>query len=546
MDTTKAKRIQEMGGLVLFALSLLLLLSLVSFTPADLPLYSSEPNQPAANWIRIVGAWVSGGLFFAIGWSSFGIPAVLFIWGLLKCLHREEKLLSVRLWGAVVLFMVLSALLSLIPVSPTFRFTLGGVTGLFVSDLLIQYFGRVGSFVLLVTLAALSLILTVNLAVFPFLVKAANALKGAATAIRFPVLRRQQSSQGSSVTLTRSGTGPTIRVPEAPQEKPQRPKITTVLPPPKTRPEPVAMSRSKPPVSPERPAGITQPVRGAYTLPSLDLLEPPEPLKKHQRREDLEGSSKVLEETLRDFGIEVRVIQVEQGPVITRYELQPAPGIKVTRITALSDDIALAMKATSVRILAPIPGKSAVGIEVPNSVSSTVTLREVLETAKFQHHSGKLTLALGKDTSGNPIVADLAEMPHLLIAGTTGAGKTVCVNAMIASLLFTYSPDELRFLMIDPKMVELAMYNGLPHLITPVVTDSKKVKGALSWMVAEMTRRYQCLAKAGVRNIASYNSKFPEEGQAPPEGLPLKLPYLIMVIDELADLMMTVPQEIEA
>ena len=508
MDPVKAKRIQIVWGIVLFAASLLLFLSLVSFTPSDLSFYSSQPNPLAKNWVGIVGSWVSGMLLFSLGWSSFLIPAVLFVWGLLECLHQDEKLL-IRLWGGVVLFVVLSALLSLSPAVPALRFKLGGIVGLFVCDLLIRYFTRVGSLILLLTFGTLSFILTVNLSVFPLLARALRSVKKGVAQLK---PSRQRMAQRPS---------PRNERPEEPEkEKGPTPKIRVEMP---AQPKPV------------RPMMSTPGKSGDYTLPTLDLLETPPPLKERQIRENLEESSRILEETLRDFGIEVKVTDVEQGPVITRYELQPAPGIKVNRITALSDDIALTMKAQSVRILAPIPGKAAVGIEVPNSTSVTVYLREVLAAPPFQRATGKLTLALGKDTAGEALVADLSEMPHLLIAGTTGSGKTVCVNAMIASLLFVHSPDTLKFLMVDPKMVELAMYNALPHLIAPVVTDPKKVKGALAWMVAEMGKRYQLLSKAAVRNIEMYNQKSTEG----------KLPYLILVIDELADLMMTVPQEVE-
>ena len=230
------------------------------------------------------------------------------------------------------------------------------------------------------------------------------------------------------------------------------------------------------------------------------------------------------------------MVNISKGPVITRYELQPAPGVKVNRITTLSDDIALAMKAPTIRIVAPIPGKSAVGIEVPNQSSSLVYLREILESSEYQKEaaSSKLAMALGKDISGKSVVANLGEMPHLLIAGTTGSGKTVCVNSLIMSMIYNATPDELRFIMVDPKMVELAVYNGLPHLLCPVVTNAKKAAGALDWVVNEMEERYRILAKATARNIDLFNKKSEE-----------KLPYIVVIIDELADLMLVVQQDVE-
>ncbi len=248
--------------------------------------------------------------------------------------------------------------------------------------------------------------------------------------------------------------------------------------------------------------------------------------------------------------------EVERGPVITRYELEPAPGVKVNRIVSLNDDIALAMKAHSVRIVAPIPGKARVGIEVPNSTAAVVYLQEVLATQEFKSQAKdyKLTMALGKDVAGMPIVTDLGEMPHLLIAGTTGSGKTVCVNTIITSMLYSNTPDELRFVMVDPKMVELAIFNGLPHLLCPVVTDHKRVGATLNWVVEEMDARYRLLAKAGARNIEIYNEKMAklENASSKPQGeagvdneLPQHIPYIVVIIDELADLMMIAAAEIE-
>jgi S-DNA-T family DNA segregation ATPase FtsK/SpoIIIE len=262
-------------------------------------------------------------------------------------------------------------------------------------------------------------------------------------------------------------------------------------------------------------------------------LDSPPPLEERQIKEDLAASARILEETLEDFGISAKVTDIEQGPVITRYELDPAPGVKLNRIVALSDDVALAMKAQSVRIIAPIPGKGRVGVEVPNTQSSFVYLKEVLSGKEFQEAKSMLTLALGKDITGKPIVDDLDDMPHILIAGTTGSGKTVCVNSLILSLLFKASPNDLKFLMIDPKMVELMPFNGLPHLLCPVVTDPKKASVALNWVVNEMEERYRLLAKVGVRNIEAYNEK--QES----------IPYIVVIIDEFADLMSVARDQIE-
>lgn len=276
-----------------------------------------------------------------------------------------------------------------------------------------------------------------------------------------------------------------------------------------------------------------------YQLPSTDLLtEVPDDNSQQDKKEVL-ANAKLLEETLSNFGIEAKVVQISRGPAITRYELQPSPGVKVSRIVSLSDDIALNLAAQQVRIVAPIPGKAAVGIEVPNKTISMVPLREVLESDGIQEAESKLAFSLGKDISGKPIVADLAKMPHLLVAGSTGSGKSVCINTIISSILFRARPDEVKFLMIDPKVVELNIYNGIPHLILPVVTDPKKASIALNWAVQEMTDRYKLFAEAGVRDITGYNRKLSAAGNT------TGIPKIVVIIDELADLMMVAPNAVE-
>ncbi|MBI2875003.1 MAG: DNA translocase FtsK 4TM domain-containing protein [Firmicutes bacterium] len=274
-----------------------------------------------------------------------------------------------------------------------------------------------------------------------------------------------------------------------------------------------------------------------FRLPPLAILQRP-PRAPSRADKDLADNGKLLEETLESFGVRAKVVRISRGPTITRYEIQPAPGVKVSRILNLSDDIALNMAAADVRIEAPIPGKAALGIEVPNRVVSTVFLREVLETQEFEESQSRLTVGLGKDIAGQVVMADLAKMPHLLIAGTTGSGKSVCLNVIVASIIFKASPDEVKFLMIDPKVVELNTYNGIPHLIAPVVTEPKKAAGALRWVLREMQQRYELFAGAGVKDIMTYNKLISRRGDA---GLPL----IVVIIDELADLMMVAAHEVE-
>jgi S-DNA-T family DNA segregation ATPase FtsK/SpoIIIE len=277
-----------------------------------------------------------------------------------------------------------------------------------------------------------------------------------------------------------------------------------------------------------------------YSLPPLSLLTKPLRVKSSRLNKEILENVRILEETLNNFGVQVCVSQVHRGPAITRYEVQPAPGIKVSKIVRLADDIALSLAAPDVRIEAPIPGKAALGIEVPNREVLPVYLREILECPEFMDAASKITIALGKDIAGNPIIADLMKMPHLLIAGATGSGKSVCLNAIITSILYKATPDDVKFVMIDPKMVELITYNGIPHLLSPVVIDPRRAASALKWVVGEMENRYELFASLGIRDITRYNSMCREQG-----WLHEPLPLIVVVIDELADLMLIAPIEVE-
>jgi S-DNA-T family DNA segregation ATPase FtsK/SpoIIIE len=340
----------------------------------------------------------------------------------------------------------------------------------------------------------------------------------------------------------------------------------------------------KPKPAPKKPKPITvasTPMIGNYQLPLMDFLQQPDPtLRPTESKEELMANARLMQQTLAQFDIEVALGDITKGPTITRYELHPAPGVKLEKITALNNNIAAALKAERIHILAPVPGKSSVGVEVPNAVKTKVIMRDLLESEEWRNTKAKVPLALGKDVYGHPIVSDLSEMPHLLIAGSTGSGKSVCINAIITSLLFKFSPDQLRFVMIDPKVVELQHYNLLPHLVVPVVTDPKKVILALRWVVNEMEKRYQIFARVGVRNIGSFNSRpkdkpipsaepelpltarkekvepgaegfaveVDEEIVVPREEdivIPEKLSYIVVIIDELADLMLVAPADVE-
>lgn len=282
-------------------------------------------------------------------------------------------------------------------------------------------------------------------------------------------------------------------------------------------------------------ASIEQEVK-EYVFPPVSLLKKPQPASADKRREMQETANKLME-ILKNFGVEARLLQVTQGPTVTRYEIQPSTGIKLSKITGLAEDIALNLAVPTV-LVAPVPGKAAVGIEVPNTTVNTVSVRELIESTKFKDASSKLTVAFGKDIGGNVVVGDIAKMPHVLIAGSTGSGKSVCINTIITSILYKATPEEVKLIMVDPKVVELGVYNGIPHLLIPVVTDPKKAAGALNWAVGEMMRRYALFAETGSRNLTGYNELMVKNNEP-------KLPQLVLIIDELADLMMVAAKEVE-
>ncbi|MGV3757646.1 MAG: DNA translocase FtsK 4TM domain-containing protein [Verrucomicrobiota bacterium] len=347
--------------------------------------------------------------------------------------------------------------------------------------------------------------------------------------------------------------------------------------------EPLPVIRPKPGPKKNKPITVASvPLIGNYQLPPMDFFQyPDQNVKPTESKEELMANARLMQNTLAQFGIEVQLGDITKGPTITRYELHPAPGVKLEKIAGLNNNIAAALKAERINILAPVPGKSSVGVEVPNLVKTKVIMRDLLESPEWKNSKARIPLALGKDVYGNPIIADLAEMPHLLIAGSTGSGKSVCINSIVGSLLYKFGPDQVRFVMIDPKVVELQQYNVLPHLVVPVVTDPKKVILALRWVVNEMEKRYQIFAKVGVRNIKSFNERPKDKPKAPSNELelpltakkerieagadgfaveldeeivvpreddiiiPEKLSYIVVIIDELADLMLVAPADVE-
>ena len=564
LDKTKWNEIQ---AIMLFAAAILILISLVTFDFADIGFFTSKVNYPIKNFAGLFGAYVGAVLIFVMGLSAYVIPLLVISWAFARLYGITPQKFYFKIFGTFFLILASSSIFSILGRGPSaalgagdnsFRFSLGGIIGLVFSDFLIKYLGRLGAIVVIAVLFLLSVLLATEFLLLPFLSNLFNNFREMSSGFK-----GRLSSRSGLPTIAVKRRSPAERVSplsgavkaekEAPDLSAKRDSSHPAL---KKEPlferKPLINLSDQPAKPAPREVVKSQPVvAGGYKLPSLDLLESPPPVEARKIKEDFEGNARILEETLRDFEIEAKVVAYNKGPVITRYELEPAPGVKIHKITSLSDNIALAMKAQSIRIVAPIPGKGTIGVEVPNSTSTLVYLKEVLDSKEYRAMTSKLKLGLGKDIAGAPVVADLATMPHLLIAGATGSGKTVCVNTIITSLLFNSTPDEIKFIMIDPKRVELAVFNDLPHLLTPVVTDAKKVATTLDWVVSEMDSRYELFAKAGVRNIALYNEKMSgpkalkgEEGEED-EEFPARLPYIIVVIDELADLMMVAQTDVE-
>jgi S-DNA-T family DNA segregation ATPase FtsK/SpoIIIE len=502
----RIKRIkQEVIGVISVMGSIYLLISLLTHNIKDPVLFfrTIEPPEHFRNLGGLIGANISGWMIILFGFAAFLIPIFIIIYGVKRLLGREGH--RVYLLGGVLFIISSSMLFSLL--SEAFFITLdkypdgiGGLLGKGMAYIANELVYTPGAYIF-----SLSLFLTSIILLSPVSVTA--------LALR----RKKQKIQNRKEKK---------KVEEIIEEPPEEQDIII------REPEKLSLSQ---PLSKPVPEPVTSRKIGSYELPSLELLNIPDSSASRPSKEDLLSDSSLIEKKLEDFGVEGKITQVHPGPIVTMYEFEPAPGIKINRIVSLSDDLALALKAQSVRV-SPIPGKAVIGIEVPNRQRDTVFLREILSSEIFQKSKSKLTLGLGKDISGSPVIADLWKMPHLLVAGATGAGKSVSINSMVMSILYKATPSEVKMLMVDPKLLELSAYEEIPHLISPVITNPKEAADSLKKMVIEMERRYRVLAEKAARNIESYNLQASDEE---------RIPYLVVIIDELADLMFTAPNDVE-
>lgn len=660
-DSESSHGFNDIIGVALLAVALLLLVAQLSFDRYDLEINRNPPNKPAHNWIGPLGAQMAYASFFVFGAAAYVLPGLLACFGLAHWFQALSYLRRRWPWG-VVLMCACMGLLHLadsgVLMAQARRAmsapSVGGFIGLTMYEYLFWMLGTVGAAIVYGAFHLISLLFLTNFQLGEWLRKLwalrsresnediapeEQALERRARELQKQVRKLQEDAERSgigadlqpvpeptvrdlSISQPKSGRTRKAAVPE-PSAEPAPPDegevisareiaaattgdilgksgdgsadatVRTADKPGDEKAEPEvhiapASAPPAPPAKPKLPARRPKPIAvaatpliGNYQLPSLDFLQHPDVnLKPTESKEELMANARLMQQTLAQFDIDVSLGDITKGPTITRYELHPAPGVKLEKIQSLSNNLAAALKAERIHILAPVPGKSSVGVEVPNLVKTKVIMRDLLESDEWRNTKARIPLALGKDVYGHPIVADLAEMPHLLIAGSTGSGKSVCINAIIASLLYRFSPDQLRFVMIDPKVVELQHYNALPHLVVPVVNDPKKVILALRWVVNEMEKRYQIFAKVGVRNIKSFNDRPKNKPMPAPEPelplmakkekvepgadgfavevdeeivvpreedivIPEKLSYIVVIIDELADLMLVAPADVE-
>jgi S-DNA-T family DNA segregation ATPase FtsK/SpoIIIE len=548
------RRLREAGALLLLPLAIYLLVCLASYNDQDPSWGHVGTIEHARNFGGAVGANIANLLRYIFGWVSYCFPLLFLLLGVQVLRQRGEEAehpweSSLRLIGFVFFFITAPALLYLNFAEPVLPQGVGGIIGQWVGHGLLQAFGEKGAPLLLLALFLIAVTLATGLSWFKVmdwtgqgtlmlvgwlrgkLRQAPEAAKAQQARAQRDVVKKAEAARQAKREPVR------IETPPAPVAKSERAKLETQIP---------------------LFVGASQPGE----LPPLSLLDEAPEQGPGYSEETLEVLSRQVELKLKDFRIEAKVVGVYPGPVITRFELEPAAGVRGSQVSSLDKDIARGLSVVSVRVVDVIPGKNVIGLEIPNTRKQIVYLSEILRSDKYDQMKSPLALALGKDIGGKPVVTDLAKMPHLLVAGTTGSGKSVAVNAMVLSLLYKASPKDVRMIMIDPKMLELSVYEGIPHLLAPVVTDMKEAANALRWCVAEMERRYKLMAAVGVRNLGGFNKKVKDAEAA---GQPLldplfrpnpempnlaaeplePLPYIVIIIDEFADMMMIVGKKVE-
>ncbi len=560
VSSTVKRTVRESALWVCGAIAIILLLALLTYHPDD-PGFSHTGTGASRlhNVIGPAGAWYADLSFYLAGMPAYLLPLMVVVMGWMLFSARftsaplDKVVLATRIGGFLLALVTSCGLATLHFYNPALRESAGGILGQLVGNGMESALGLLGATLLMLALWLASISLFTGLSWLDAMDWTGRQVLNGLGAIRRQfgamqekvVARQEQQKRQQVVRQKRKFETARVAAKPKPTIKPAAKKPEKSLRAQKDRQVPMFDAV---------PEG---------SLPPLSLLDDPPESKPGYSREALEGMSRMLELKLADFGVEVTVVEVHPGPVVTRFELDLAPGVKASKISNLSTDIARSLSTTAVRVVEVIPGKTYVGLEIPNEVREMVTLGEIIGSRAYEEQGSPLTLALGKDISGKSVVADLARMPHLLVAGTTGAGKSVAINAMVLSLLYKSKPDDVRLIMVDPKMLELSVYEGIPHLLAPVVTDMKEAANALRWCVAEMERRYKLMAALKVRNLAGYNRKVKtalEEGKPIPDPVYAALnanddsvevpdlqplPNIVVIIDELADMMMLVGKKVE-
>ncbi len=535
-------------SIIICTVGIFILISIASFSPNDPPFANYPVNNPVQNYCGKIGAGVSGCLLTCIGITSYLFALLIGALGISLFIKRKIEILWVRILGGILLIFSISPILGILDNFAnlfTYPVKTGGIVGMIAAFRLTEYLGIPGACIVLTMGFIISIMLISNKSLETFF---GWTYKGIARMIISKSSANDNTLDNADIGIKEDTFGVDSNTME------EDDLDIDVIPPPPVELKP----RKRTVLSMDNELNIPKAKRTNYknkdyVLPPISLLDQ---LKKHKLDSDEHVMEKanVLKDTLEQFKITAEVVGLEKGPSVTMYELELAPGTKVGKISNLSDDIAIALKAPSIRVVAPIPEKSTIGIEVPNTHRKPVQMRELYETSSKDNHKRTIPLLLGKDIAGYPLISDLAAMPHLLVAGTTGSGKSVCLNSIILSILLFQRPEELKLILIDPKMVEFTAFKDIPHLITPVVTDMKKAAGVLEWAVAKMDERYKFLSKAGVRDLAGYNrlkvseklKRIDPEGVANPDDIPFYMPCMVIVVDELADLMMVASKEVEA
>ncbi|MCP4748218.1 MAG: DNA translocase FtsK [Desulfobacteraceae bacterium] len=551
---------KEILGLLLLFLVIFTMTSIISYQNSDPSIHNAVADQPVKNLFGTVGAHTAAVLISLFGLGSIWVP-ILMLMASIRFFSGKTGAIWQKVLGGILLLVTTGSLLSFWGESydlmnATYRAS--GIVGIPVKVFLVQYANHTGGAIILGLLWLIGFIMTTGFSLVSFLNKLCFIVFKFLTRVKnvFAGSDKKKKKQEKQQNLLIKQNRP-VKKQKEPAKKTSQASLEDIVIQTSLKKNTSKLKAGSKPKTNAKAQNSKPDIKvkgGKFQLPDVSFLENQESRPDSVNEENLRMQSKLLEQKLEDFGVRGQVTAATPGPVITTFEYAPAPGVKINKIVNLTDDLALALRAVSIRIVAPIPGRDVIGIEVPNENRETVRMKEIVASRAFEKSKSKLTLCLGKDIEGSPVVSQMDKMPHLLIAGATGAGKSVGLNTMICSILYKAKPDEVKMIMVDPKRIELSAYDGIPHLITPVVTDAKKATNALFWAVREMERRYELLSNKKARNISQYNQKAEHEienakkkpvPESEAEQEPEVLPYIVIVIDELADMMMVASRDVE-